>query len=96
MIYDDESQRNSTTVTSGASDGVECEIRQISPDTSQINERARVSREKSRKRDVSFLESNLASRLDPDDYIKVLAIAHGLFRAEEKETHLYVIRTQKE
>lgn len=87
MIYDDESQRNSTTVTSGASDGggVECEIRQISPDTSEINERAKVSREKSRKRDVSFVESNLASRLDPDDYIKVLAIAGRWFRAEEKE-----------
>lgn len=45
-------ERNSTTVRNGAS-GVECEIRQISPDMSEINERARISREKSRKRDVS-------------------------------------------
>lgn len=57
---------------------------------------ARVSREKSRKRDVSFLESNLAARLDPDDYIKVLAIARRWFRAEEKETLPYVTRTKKE
>lgn len=54
---------------------------------------SRVSREKSRKHDVSFLESNLASRLSPDDHVKVLAMRW--FRAEEKEPP-YVICVKKE
>lgn len=85
MIYDDESQRNSTTVTTN---GVEyIEIRQISPDTSEINEREDISREIAEARDVSsFLESNLASRLDPGDRIKMLVMLW--FRTEEKESFL--------
>lgn len=73
------------------------EIRQISPDTFEINEHASVSREKSRKRDVSFLKSNLMSRLDPDDYIKVLAMSCIDSTAEEKGKEFpYVIRAKKE
>jgi len=69
------------------------EIRQISPDILEINERARLSREKSRKRDISYRESNSMSRLDPATITKrsrCHALIHG---GREKERELPCVIT---